>query len=84
MKKQIVRRTFSIENGKPSTRIEYISKPIDAIGNEITHTDITMAYLFNHNETGYRNQVISGNDRMTGDYSYKQEVLNLKIEIENE
>lgn len=81
MKKHIVRRTFSIDEGVKSNRVDYLSHQ-DFTGGRIYHTDINNAMFFNEGECPFSNQEISGDDRSSGKYSYKQEVLNCKIEIE--
>jgi len=85
MKRQIVRRTYSVLNGAPSKKVSYITSPMDATGRE-AEGNVDDAYIFNpdamiYPNQHYSNQTISGNDR-DGDYSYKQEVLNLRIQIE--
>lgn len=82
MKRQIVRRTYSIDNGKPSTMIYYAVAPPDASGMECFDVDIDKACLFREGESWFRNETISGNS-IYGDFSYKQEVINVKIEIES-
>lgn len=80
--RKIVRRTYSVLNGKKSKVVNYAVSPKDATGAECFHSDIEKAHLF-HDDMyfSYKNQSVAGNDRY-GDFSYRQEILEVKLIIE--
>ena len=83
MKRKIVRRTYTLLKGKPSTQVEYISNPHDYIGMDLFSLDINEAYLFNLKEIKkYKKKFVVGSGRFYGDYAYQQDILNVKITIE--
>jgi hypothetical protein len=81
MKNKIIKRTYSILNSEPSTRVEYAAMPKQINGTEIFTTDILKAHLFDDDSLfayTFPSQPVSGNDR-SGDYLYIQEVITIAI-----
>ena len=83
MEKRIIRRTYTIDDGKPSNKVVYIWKPLDMSGQEIETSTPADAYIFGDNDMYmYSEEIVTcSGKRRSGKYSYKQEVLKVNIEI---
>jgi hypothetical protein len=84
MKNKIVKRTYTILHGKPSDRVEYISHPLDFVGQEVADINIHNAHIFSSDDIiltqMYKSGICNGNDRY-GDFSYMQEIVIIPIEM---
>jgi hypothetical protein len=81
MTRKIVRRTFTILDGKKSDRVDYAVYPLSPNGTSVFDIDMNKAYLFCDQELNYSPCTITGNDRLGGDFAYKQEILEVNLTI---
>ncbi len=82
--RKIVRRTYTKDYGKPTSKVLYAVAPRDANGMECFDADIKNACLFREDvwlTSSFSDCTINGNDRY-GDFSYKQEILTVKLSID--
>lgn len=83
--RKIVRRIYTMDCGKKVDNVLYAVAPKDATGMECFSSDIERAFLFKDDEwlsCSFVDCTINGNDRY-GDFAYKQEILSVKLTIEN-
>lgn len=83
--RKIVRRTYTKDGGKKTNKVLYAIAPKDMYGGECFVADIEQAFLFKDDEwlkCSFGDCTINGNDRY-GDFAYKQEILSIKLTIEN-
>ncbi len=83
--RKIVRRTYTKDHGKVISKIFYAVAPRDANGMECFDVDIEKAYLFREDvwlTSSFSECTINGND-IYGDFAYKQEIVTVKLVVEN-
>lgn len=79
IKKQIVKRRYTLFNGTKCDQIFYIAQPTSALGGEIMSGNIQDAFLFDSGECAkynYGNWIAAGQTRQ-GNYKYYQKVLDV-------
>ena len=83
MKKQIVRRTYTVDNGEKSDLVLYVAY-LDATGQEMAHPDIKRAlrmddaYEYGHYSEGLNEGTYQNGDK----YSYFQEIIEVEFNEE--